>query len=147
MSWLERVRQKNYTPPTHGSDKSAKSTEEDQKKFIPLPHGSDKSDKSREVNTSVTFGTGLGEGHEVFSEPDHQLTEVVTVTYQKLSYDWAIADGTYTPEQLRRARKVVKPGPELWYRLRWPGGTPEPITDNARAERGIGRVSSGEGAS
>jgi hypothetical protein len=55
--------------------------------------------------------------------------EVVTVMYQKIFYDWAIADGTYTPEELRRAPKVVKPGPELWYRMCWPGGTPQPITD------------------
>jgi hypothetical protein len=108
MSWLERVRQKNYTPDTHGSDKSAKSAEEDQKNFIPLPHGSDRSAKSREVTTSVTFAAGLGEGPETFSDLSHTPTEVTTVTYQKISYDWAIADGTYTPQQLRKANVVVK---------------------------------------
>jgi hypothetical protein len=136
MTWLDRVRQKSYTPYPPGSDKSAKSLEEDQKKFIPLPHGSDKSAKSAEVPTSVTFGTVLGDGHEVFSEPDRPSTEVIPVAYQKISYDWVIADGTYTPEQLRRARKVAKPGPELRYRLCWPGGIPEPIPDTLSQARG-----------
>jgi hypothetical protein len=108
MSWLERVRQKNYTPLTYGSDKSAKSAEEDLKNLILLPHGSDKSDKSREVTTSVTFGTASGEVDEVFSETNHLSSEVVTVAYQKISYDWAIADGVYTPQQLRKAKVVVK---------------------------------------
>jgi hypothetical protein len=37
-----------------------------------------------------------------------QSTEVVCVAYQKISYDWAIADGTYTPQQLRKAKVAVK---------------------------------------
>jgi hypothetical protein len=42
-------------------------------------------------------------------ETPPQSAEVVTVTYQRIFYDWAIADGTYTSQQLRKAKVVVKP--------------------------------------
>ena len=104
MAWLERVRQKKYTHDTPGSDKSA---------------------KSGEVATSVTFGTGLGIGPEVFSEPPYTTPEVIAVAYQKISYDWAIADGTYTPQQLRKAKVVVKPwGDEQTCLLTWGASVP-----------------------
>jgi hypothetical protein len=108
MTWLDRVRRKNFTPYGSGSDKNAKSAEGDQKNLIPLPHGSDTSAKSHESTTSVTFVTASGEGCEVFAEPLPRAPEVVRVTYQRIFFDWAIADGTYTPQQLRKAKVVVK---------------------------------------
>jgi len=52
------------------------------------------------------------------AEPAHPSAEVVTVAYQKIFYDWAIADGTYAPQQLRKAKVAVKAwGPVLTYPL------------------------------
>ncbi len=55
---------------------------------------------SEGATTSVTGVT--------VAEPPHLSNEVVRVAYQKISYDWAIADGTYTPQQLRKAKVAVK---------------------------------------
>lgn len=47
-----------------------------------------------------------------------EAPELIHVSYQRIFYDWAIADGTYTPEQLRKAKMVVKPwGPVQSYTL------------------------------
>jgi hypothetical protein len=35
--------------------------------------------------------------------------EIIHVPYQRIFFDWDLADGTYTPEQLRKAKMVVKP--------------------------------------
>jgi hypothetical protein len=44
--------------------------------------------------------------------------EVIHVSYQRIFYDWELPDGTYTPEQLRKANLVVKPwGPVQSYTL------------------------------
>jgi hypothetical protein len=87
MTWLDRVRRKNFTPYGSGSDTSA---------------------KSHESITSVTCVTASGEGPEVFAETHPRAPEVVRVEYQPIFFDWAIADGTYTPQQLRKAKVVVK---------------------------------------
>jgi hypothetical protein len=51
-------------------------------------------------------------------EPPHPLTEVVSVAYQRIFFDWAIADGTYSPRQLRKSKVVVKRwGPVQTYSL------------------------------
>jgi len=42
----------------------------------------------------------------------------VEILYQRIWFDYALRDGTYTPEELRQAKKVVKPwGPVRSYRL------------------------------
>jgi len=70
-------------------------------------------------------GEPASEAVPTVTEPDHPSTEVVTVAYQKISYDWAIADGTYTPQQLRKAKVVVKAwGTEQTYPLTWSPSTP-----------------------
>jgi hypothetical protein len=44
--------------------------------------------------------------------------EVIHVSYQRIFYDWELPDGTYTPEQLRKANLGVKPwGPVQSYTL------------------------------
>jgi hypothetical protein len=63
----------------------------------------------------------------VKSVPATELSEVLIVAYQRFWLDYDLPDGTYTPEELRRARLLVKPGPVLRYRLRWPGGRPQPL--------------------
>jgi hypothetical protein len=102
MTWLERVRQKNLTPHSRGTDKTA---------------------KSQDRETFVSFGTSGVNGHEVFTE----TREVIIVAYQRFWLDYDLADGTYTPQELKKSRLLVKPGPVLRYRLRWPGGTPQPM--------------------
>lgn len=42
---------------------------------------------------------------------------MVIVKYQRISFDWDVADGTYTPAQLRKARRRM---------IRW-GEEREPI--------------------
>jgi hypothetical protein len=45
----------------------------------------------------------------------------LTVPYQRIWYDFGVADGAYTPGELRRAKKVVRPwGPVTYYTLQWP---------------------------
>jgi hypothetical protein len=45
-----------------------------------------------------------------------ETPEVIHISYQRIFYDWNIADGTYTPEQLRKAKMIVKPwGPVQTY--------------------------------
>ena len=52
------------------------------------------------------------------AEPPHPSTEVVSVAYQRIFFDWAIADGTYSPRQLRKSKAVVKRwGPAQTYPL------------------------------
>jgi hypothetical protein len=53
--------------------------------------------------------------------------EIIIVTYQRIWFDYDLRDGSYTPAELQEAKLLVKPGAVLRYRLRWPGGTPQPI--------------------
>jgi hypothetical protein len=47
-----------------------------------------------------------------------ETPEVMHISYQRIFYDWDLADGTYTPEQLRKAKIGVKPwGPVQSYTL------------------------------
>jgi hypothetical protein len=127
MTRLERVRQKNFTPDTLGSDKSAKSHEDDRKNFEPYESGSDISAKSQRQPPSVTFGTDEPIGREVFVEAPQRQPEAIIVAYQRIWFDYDLRDGTYTPADLQHAKLLVKQGPVLRYRLHWPDGTPQPI--------------------
>jgi hypothetical protein len=50
--------------------------------------------------------------------PSTQQPSRIEVSFQKVSYDWAIADGTYTPTQLQKAKMIVKPwGPVQSYTI------------------------------
>jgi hypothetical protein len=137
MTWLERVRQKNFTPDTLASDKSAKSAEGDQKNLEHNTSGSAKSDESLYGSPSVTFGTAATKDGEVFVDARQwQPSATVLVTYQRIWFDYDLRDGTYTPAELQQAKLLVKRGPVLRYRLGWPGGTPQPIdVGDAQASR------------
>jgi hypothetical protein len=45
----------------------------------------------------------------VVSSSPLNAPEVINVSYQRIFYDWDLVDGAYTPEQLRKAKMVVKP--------------------------------------
>ena len=133
--WLERLRRKNRhtvetvvtkVPEVEGLDVS--------KKFV---DGREGGDKSAESSTFVTSGTPNSTVPEVFSTAVHASpAEVMIVAYQRFSLDYDLPDGTYMPEELSRAKLLVKPGSVLRYRLRWPGGSPQPIgVGDAHASR------------
>jgi hypothetical protein len=84
--------------------------EGDPKSLEPDESGSAKSAKSPSTDTS--------------SRAEH---ESIIVAYQCFWFDYDLRDGTYTPAELQQAKLLVKRGPVLRYRLRWPGGTPQPI--------------------
>jgi hypothetical protein len=132
MTWLERVRQKNFAPHTLGTDKTAKSYEAGQKNFAPYESATDKTDKRHNEDGCVSFGSPEVVAGKVFTEP----VEAIIVAYQRCSLDYGLPDGTYTPGELHRARLLVKPGAVLSYRLRWPGGTPQPITGREPIKKG-----------
>jgi hypothetical protein len=47
--------------------------------------------------------------------------ESLHVPYQRIWYDFNVADGVYTPGELHRAGKVVRPrGLVQYYSLQWP---------------------------
>jgi hypothetical protein len=99
-TWLERLRQKNVEDRDPGSAKSAKIEDE---------------------QTSVTCGTEsatdlldfcdpkIVQGRRECSAKSAKSGEVLTVPYQRIWFDYDIPDRTYTPEQLRKARKWVYP--------------------------------------
>lgn len=111
--WIERLKKSPYG--RNHSDKSAKSGEKEASKNF--PHGRNQGDKSAESATSGTSGTMVSTVSEVFA-----------VAYQRFWVDYDLPDGTYTTKELRKAKMLVKQGPMLRYRLRWPGGTAQPMT-------------------
>ena len=128
MTWLERVRHKNFSPDTSASAKSAKSLEGDHRNLEAYESSSDKSAKSHDGPTSVTFGTPEGLPREVSALLTPTLPcEAITVAHQRIFFDFDVPDGTYTPQELQRAKLVIKRGPVLRYRLHWPGDIPQPI--------------------
>ena len=98
IDWLNRLHTIDST-----SDIGAKGAECNHKNLEPYDSGGAKSDKSVEP------------------------TELIIVAYQRFSLDYDLPDGTYTPQELRQAKLLVKRGPVLRYRLHWPGGRPQPI--------------------
>jgi hypothetical protein len=127
-SWIERLRHKKSPDGRHGSDTSAESCEPTiSKNFI----------AGRRAGDTSADGTSPPTVLEVFSTSGTALpSEVIIVAYQRFSFDYDLPDGSYTPQDLRQAKLLVKPGPVWRYRLYWPGGIPQPITSRqeGRAE-------------
>jgi hypothetical protein len=126
MKWLDRLRQKNREPLPAEVPKVPKAPD---KFSIPLPAAVPKVPKA----PSVTFGTPSGVGCEILKDRDEvslprpqergNTQEEIRVSYQRIYFDWNLADGTYTPEQLRKTKLVVKPWGEMrTYPLVWTGG-------------------------
>jgi hypothetical protein len=126
-SWIERLRQKKSPYGRNRSDKSAESGGNDlSEKFA---GGIEAGAKSDEREASVTFDTIPSTVPEVFAKTTQPLTsEVIVIEYQRFWLDYDLPDGTYTPQELKQSRLLVKRGPVLRYLLWWPGGRPEPIT-------------------
>jgi hypothetical protein len=116
MRWLDRLREKNRNAPPSALTKLTK-------------EGGASAEE-----TFVSFVRASLQDAELFRRPlEARPTrvipprdEVIRVAYQAIWYDYDLRDGVYTPEQLQRARKVVKRGPVRHYLLRWPGGRPAP---------------------
>jgi hypothetical protein len=52
------------------------------------------------------------------TEQTQPPAKVISIPYQRISFDWSVADGNYTPEQLRKAKLLVKPwGPVQTYAM------------------------------
>jgi hypothetical protein len=82
---------------------------------------------SSEGTSSVASGTPKQDGHKVSIEDSPpSATEVIIVAYQQLSVDYDLPDGTYTPDELRRSKLLMKPGMVMRYRLQWPNSIPQP---------------------
>jgi hypothetical protein len=116
MGWLDRLREKNRDAPRPALTKLTKSgcvsTDETFVSFVSAPPGGNEVfRRSAEVSSA-----------DVISP----YPEVIRVAYQVIWYDYDLRDGVYTPEQLQRARKVVKRGPVRHYLLRWRRGRPSP---------------------
>jgi hypothetical protein len=83
---------------------------------------------SSEGTSSIACGTPKQDGRRVsIKNSPPSATEVIIVAYQQFSADYDLPDGTYTPDELRRSKLLIKPGMVMRYRLQWPGGTPQPI--------------------
>jgi hypothetical protein len=96
---LERLRQKN---PDSSKDELTKLTKAPSVSFVSSPR------------EEFPFFEGVAE-------------EIILVTYQRLWFDFRVADGTHTPADLRRAGVVAKPlGRVRTYALRVPGGDAVP---------------------
>jgi hypothetical protein len=82
---------------------------------------------SSEGTNSVACGTPKQDGRRVSMENSPpSATEVIIVAYQQFSVDYDLPDGTYTPDELRRSKLLIKPGMVMRYRLQWPNGIPQP---------------------
>jgi hypothetical protein len=132
-SWIERLRQKKSPEGRNGRDERAESGDKTlTKNFVDGIEAGDKSDKSE---ASVTFGTISSTVPEVLAKTTQPLTsEVMVIEYQRFWRDYDLPDGTYTPQELKQSRLLVKHGPVLRYRLRWPGGRPQPIMVGATTD-------------
>jgi hypothetical protein len=107
-------------------------SEDAPKNLPPDESGRDKSAESQHEDRFVACGTPGVVGREVFGEMARVAapSEAIIVDYQRFSLGYDLRDGTYTPEELRRVKLLVNPGPVLRYRLRWPGGAPQPMAEN-----------------
>ena len=82
---------------------------------------------SSEGTSSVASSTPKQDGHKVSTEDSPpSATEVIIVAYQQFSVDYDLPDGTYTPDELRRSKLLIKPGMVMRYQLQWPDGVPQP---------------------
>jgi hypothetical protein len=136
MKWLERLRAKTATPTGDGLTKLTKvsgagsvSVPSGGAVVVPTWH---------EPSPVETRGDAVPTGHlpvhrssatghishdlDRAGQPIAALKRVsLRVCYQRLWYDFNIADGAYTPQELHRAGKVVRPwGPLQYYTLQWP---------------------------
>jgi hypothetical protein len=122
MTWLDRLRQKNQKPSGPELTKLTK------------PQNGGVLSVRPEVLSVLSVRTPMHE--KFFSDGgDSSVVEVLMVAYQRLSVDYDLPDGTYTPEQLQQARLRIIRGPILHYRLHWPGGTPQPIAGGLLVSR------------
>jgi hypothetical protein len=112
-SWIERLHQKKSPYGRNQGDKSAESVGTGVLKNL---HTVETIVTEVPKEASVTFGTVVS-----------TVSEVFVVEYQRFWVDYDLPDGTYTPKELRKAKMLVQPGPVLRYRLRWPGGNPQPM--------------------
>ena len=127
-SWIERLRHKKSPYGRHSSDTSAESCEPTLSKHVIA---------GRRAGDTRVDGPPSPPIFEGFSTSWTAVpSEVIIVAYQRFSFDYDLPDGSYTPQDLRQAKLLVKPGPVLRYRLNWPGGIPQPITSRqeGRAE-------------
>jgi hypothetical protein len=135
MKWLDRLRARTATPT---GDALTKLTKVPDAGAVGLPPGGALVGSARQDPSFETQGGAVPTGHvpatraaataairgnagrggTPFAALPHGSLRVF---YQRFSVDYAVADGEYTPRQLRRTKMVVKPwGPVLAYRLRYP---------------------------
>jgi hypothetical protein len=103
MTWLARLRDQ-----TRASAASPESSGREARR----PAGSDETPEDRQ-----------GQAPSVAPVGPVRTTEQGTlrIPYQRVWYDFDVRDGEYPPEQLQRARMVVKPwGPVRFYALAEP---------------------------
>lgn len=82
---------------------------------------------SSEGTSSVACGTPKQDAPRVSMENSPpSATEGIIVIYQQFSVDYDLPDGTYTPDELRRSKLLIKPGMVMRYRLQWPNGIAQP---------------------
>jgi len=141
MTWLERLRQQNTETSlgavpkvperpfgTFGTEVREESqflgdapkntdTPGEQVPKVPKVPVQNPHPSNRDV-PKIHFGTFGTPGEESFHSLRGADPETIQVPYQRLWINYDVADGTYTPAQLRRARKRVRPwGGVLSYRL------------------------------
>ena len=123
MKWLERLRAKTAAPT---GDALTKLTKVSGASSVSLPSGGavvvsawqDPSLKTPGCAVPTGYVTATRSSPTAPIRGDLDRTGKVLaglplvglrVSYQRIWYDFNVADGAYTPAELRRARKVVKP--------------------------------------
>jgi hypothetical protein len=117
--WIERLRQKKSLDGRNHRDESAKSVDVDALKNF--EDGGNHRDKSVKSPSFVTSDTMVS-----------TVSEVFVVEYQRFWLDYDLPDGSYTPTELQKAKLIVQQGQVFRYRLRWPGGAPQPLAMDQR---------------
>jgi hypothetical protein len=135
MKWLERLRAKTATPT---GDALTKLTKVAVAGSVSVPSGGaavcttppapslvetkgDEAPAGQVPLTRSSATAGIGRGLDRAREDIAVLKPVsLRVCYQRIWYDYKVADGAYTPGELHRAGKVVRPwGPVQYYTLLW----------------------------
>jgi hypothetical protein len=133
MKWLERLRAKTGTPT---GDALTKLTKVSAAGSVSVPSGGAVVVPTWHDPSPVeTRGDAVPAGHlpvttsSATANISHDLDRAgkniaalkpvdLRVSYQRIWYDFNVADGAYTPQELQRAGKVVKPwGPVQYYTL------------------------------